>query len=332
MELNHLLLFVAIASPLVVLVQLRGAERKRGWRIASMVVLFVTLISWLLVPSVAGYLGGCVWLAFLFLPAIGLHRVADLVARQCYPAARRFINLSRVLHPTNEVREQAQLIRALELAQRGEIESAIAAFSALRSDTTSIGRHATAQVFRLKGDWNGLLAWCRSLSPEKFLSDYALLPLYFRALGETHALDDLVSQFSARAQVLGHFSQATAALNFSLLSVLAFCGRTPALADLLHRHLPRLPRAAQEFWIGTSELAAGEYSAGRARLEKLVNASDDAVIRRESTSRLGKAGENSRAISGPLERKADPAAGTHFRKATHPFSAKPFVRLPSSLF
>ena len=156
-----------------------------------------------------------------------------------------------------------QFVRALELAQRGGIESAITLFSALRSDASSVGRQATAQIFRMRGDWNGLIAWCRALPPEIFLRDYALLPLYFRALGEANALDDLVSQFSARAQVLEQFPQASAVLNSSLLVVLAFSGRENALVRFFDRELSSLPSDTKEFWIGTSELAAGGSSAAR---------------------------------------------------------------------
>ncbi len=314
MDLNHLLLFIVIASPVIVLLRLRGAERKHGWRIASTVVLFVTLVSFVLVPSFAGYIGGGFWLAFLFVPAIGMRRVADFVAWQRYSAARHIINLLRFLHPTQEVRELAQLVRALELAQLGEIEAAIAGFSILRSDETPGGRQATAQIFRLKGDWNGLLAWFRSLPPEIFRRDHALLPLYFRVLGETHALDDLVSQYIARAQTLGHFPQAGVVLDFSLLSVLAFCGRTLALTRLLEGQLSKLPRAAKEFWIGTSELAAGEYATARARLKKLLDANCDAVIRLESTRRLDDVDENFRAALVPWNEKLVPQLESASRK------------------
>jgi rhomboid protease GluP len=303
MDLNHILLFIAIASPLIVLVQLRAPGRKRGWRMISAAVLLVTIAAWLLLPALAGYLGGCFWLAFLFLPAIGLRRVADLVAQQRYSEARRVMNLTRVLHPTDDVWEQAQLVRALELAQRGGIESAIAHLSAMRSDTTAAGRQATAQIFRLRGDWNGLLAWCRALPPQIFRRDHALLPLYFRALGETNALDDLVSQFSARARVLEQFPQASATSNSSLLVVFAFCGRMNGVVRLFSQELSKWPCDAKEFWIGTSELAAGKSSAARGRFEKLLAASRDAVIRRESAERLTLASENFRATLAPWNEK-----------------------------
>jgi membrane associated rhomboid family serine protease len=303
MDLNHILLFIAIASPLIVLVQLRAPGRKRGWRMISAAVLLMTIAAWLLLPALAGYLGGCFWLAFLFLPAIGLRRVADLVAQQRYSEARRVMNLARVLHPTDDVREQARLVHALELAQRGGIESAIAHFSAMRSDATSAGRQATAQIFRLRGDWNGLLAWCRALPPEIFRQDHALLPLYFRALGETNALDDLVSQFSARAQVLEQSPQASATLNFSLVMVFAFCGRTNGLVRLFSRELSKWPDDTKEFWIGTSELAAGKSSAARERFEQLLAASHDAVIRRESAERLTRVSGNFRPALAPWNEK-----------------------------
>jgi rhomboid protease GluP len=302
-DLNHILLFIAIASPLIVLVQLRATDRKRGWRFVSAVVLLATLVSWLLLPALAGYLGGGFWLAFLLLPAIGLRRAADLVAQQRYAEAWRVINLARYLHPTAEVREEAQLLRALELGQRGGIESAIALLSAIRSDSTAPGRQATAQIFRLRSDWNGLLTWCRALPPEIFRRDHALLPLYFRALGETNALDDLVTQFSARAQVLEQFPQSGATLNFSLLVVLAFCGRTNAVVRLFGRELSKWPRDTKEIWVAISEMAAGNSSVARDRLEKLVAASRDAILRRESREQLTRGRDNLRAILAPWNEK-----------------------------
>ena len=105
----------------------------------------------------------------------------------------------------------------------------------------------------MRGDWNGLIAWCRALPPEIFLRDYVLLPLYFRALGETKAQDDLVSQFSARARFLEQFPQASAVLNSSLVVVLSFAV-TNALVGFFHRELSSLRPDAKEFWIGTSEV------------------------------------------------------------------------------
>ena len=78
--------------------------------------------------------------------------------------------------------------------------------------------------------------------------------------------------------------------------MLAFCGRTEALRRLLKARLPKLHRDAKEFWLGTSERAAGDPIAARTRLEALRASTESALIRAEITQRL-----NSRALlTGPL--------------------------------
>ena len=71
MDLNHIFLFLAVISPLVVLARTwRPGTQHHGWRIAALVVLAITAIAWFLVPTAAGYIGGLAWIALLFLPAI----------------------------------------------------------------------------------------------------------------------------------------------------------------------------------------------------------------------------------------------------------------------
>ena len=124
-DLNHIFLFLALVSPVVVL--LRGWRPRgpyQGWRIAAGIVLAVTGAAWLLFRKDAGYIGGGAWLALLFLPAIGLKRMSELSARHEYRAARRLASAVRWLHPSAELREQIRLLRALESRQQaGEISS-----------------------------------------------------------------------------------------------------------------------------------------------------------------------------------------------------------------
>jgi membrane associated rhomboid family serine protease len=117
-NLNHIFLFLAVISPLLVLARAwRPGSIYRGWRIAAFVVLVITGAAWISFRSAAGYIAGGAWFAFLFLPAIGLRKVTELAARQHYRSARKLAAVLQVLHPSAELREQIQLFRHLESHQ-----------------------------------------------------------------------------------------------------------------------------------------------------------------------------------------------------------------------
>src|SRR5438045_9025231 len=80
MSLNHIFLFLAIVSSLVVLARVwqPGAVAAATWRIAAFIVLAITGVTWIFWRGTAGYAGGCVWFLLLFLPAIGLRKMTDL--------------------------------------------------------------------------------------------------------------------------------------------------------------------------------------------------------------------------------------------------------------
>ena len=115
MDLNHIFLFIAVVSSLLVLARAwRPGGILRGWRIAATIVLALTGIVWLIAREYAGYVGGGAWFALLFLPAVGLGKASQLAAQGRYQSARRITALLQLLHPTAQVREQLQFFRRLE--------------------------------------------------------------------------------------------------------------------------------------------------------------------------------------------------------------------------
>lgn len=292
-DLNHILLFIACVSPLVLLAQTwRRGGLDRGWRLTALAVLIVTGFSWMLRPEIAGFVGGGAWLFLLFLPAIGLRKAAELAGQQRYASARRLVRALRFVHPAGDLHAQSDLLRAMELAQQGHFTSALALLGPLGNRITNVGRQAIAQSFRIRGDWNGLLAWVRGqLPPGIMQTDFALQPLYLRALGETDARDELPIEFTRNAKSIGSAPQSVWLYDFSLLPVLAFGGRLQALLHLFQTTLRKFSRDTREFWIGTAELAADATAAGRARLEKLRATARDALIRAEAAHRLEQTNE-----------------------------------------
>lgn len=115
MELNHIFLFIALISPVLVLARAwRPGGTHRGWRTSAIVVLTITAVSWFLARNVAGYIGGAAWTVLLFVPAIGLRKVTELFEQHRYETARRLAFVLQLFHPTAEVRQQIKMLRLLE--------------------------------------------------------------------------------------------------------------------------------------------------------------------------------------------------------------------------
>jgi rhomboid protease GluP len=286
LDLNHILLFIACLSSLVMLAQtLRRGGLYRPWRLAAFAVLLVTAVAWLVNRETAGFVGGGAWVTLMLIPSVAIRKISELAIEQRYALARRITRPLRFLHPSAALRLQAELFRGLELAQAGSISSALAILERLRDSQTNVGRQAIAQSFRLRGEWSQLVGWIRSeVPPAVRRQDFALMPLYLRALGEEGMRDELVLEFGTMLAAISPSQQPAWSYHASLRIVLAFCGRLGARSD--GAALRGLPEHLREFWLATDQLAAGEISAGRARLEKLGRATTDQLLRSEIAHRL----------------------------------------------
>src|SRR5438128_11192219 len=113
-DLNHIFLFIAVVSPLVILARAwRPGGPYREWRMAALIVLAITGVSWIFSREHAGYVGVGAWFAFLFLPAIALRKVTELAARQRYKPTRKLVTAVQMLDPSGGLRQQIALLRAL---------------------------------------------------------------------------------------------------------------------------------------------------------------------------------------------------------------------------
>jgi membrane associated rhomboid family serine protease len=167
-DLNHIFLFLAVVSPLLVLARAWRPAGTRGWRIAALVVLLITGLAWIFWRAAAGYIGGGIWFVLLFLPAIGSRKMTALAARGDYKSARKLGAALQVLHPSAELREQVRLFHHLESRQNHR-----ATFSSVRVEDemtqqvrrrhfrrapavfTLILLNAAAFLFEISfGDWN----------------------------------------------------------------------------------------------------------------------------------------------------------------------------------
>jgi rhomboid protease GluP len=244
--------------------------------------------------------GGGAWLVLLVAPLFGLRKTAQLAAQQRYASAWKLARTLRFLHPADGLLERSRLLRALDVAQRGDVAAALTLLAPLRNNHTNVGRQAIAQMFRIRGDWNGLLKWLRGkLPPGIMQTDFALQPLALRALGETGSRDELLLEFTSNARSMNAAAEEAGLYDLSLLPVLAFTGRLRALSNLLETKLRKFSRETKEFWLGTCELEAGETAAARARLEQLRASTSDALVRIETTHRLERVSEIAHAPLSP---------------------------------
>jgi rhomboid protease GluP len=327
LDLNHIFLFVACLAPLVLLAQnWRRGGLNRAWRLAAVTVLLVTAVSWIWNPDIAGFVGGGAWLALLFLPQAGLRKAFELLSQQRYGAARRLVSAIRFVHPAGDLPPQLRLIQAMESAQRGDIASALSILEGLRDVHSGVGLQATAQFFRIRDDWTGLIRWIHNELPGGIRADLSLMPLYLRALGETGARDELVMEFANHAGAMNAAPQLHWPYDLSLMVVLAFGGRVETLTKLFQTRLQKISSDAREFWLGTAELAANEIEAGSVRLQTLQDRTRDELVRVEVMRRLERAQEFSRRLLS-----VGPEALLHRIKLTERTSVRVFGAQTSRL-
>lgn len=197
------------------------------------------------------------------------------------------MSLLRVIQPLVAWRDELSLHRALGLAEIGETDQALAILEKLAKNESRAALHAAALSLRIRGDWEGLVGWCRNNLPLVALGrEPALLPLYLRALGETGLRDDLVLQFAGRAPALLASPHHHATFDSSLMTLLAFSGRTTTLTLLFRTQLRKLPHDIREFWIATSESFEGRAEDARTRLESLRGTINNDLVRADIQRRL----------------------------------------------
>ncbi len=303
-DLNHILLFIAIVSPLILLARIARLRnpRNRGWQIAALVVLTTSALSCFLLPTIAGFIGGIFWCLLLVLPSVAERKIDELLLAERFADARRLAVVRRILHPWEDSPQRPTLLRDLELARAGRLDLALDRLAQERSETTPAGRFATALTFALTENWPGLLQWCRR--DFAVTANPAVFSLYLRALGETGALDDLVRQLATHSGARTGSPRTDSAFAFNLALVLAFCGRTDDFVRLKRADLRQMPRARQQFWRATAELAEGKEQVGRERLEKLRTETQDALLRRSVERRLTPA-KTATLLSPPSEMLLD---------------------------
>lgn len=288
MDLNYILIWMVGISAAAVLVRVArmSARLYLGWIIVNGALLALLGAGLFFFPKSVGYAVGAAWLLFVLVPSLGTRVAWRWAMQQRYAAAWRLALVLRWLHPFDTERHKPELLRAMWLAQQGQIEEAVEILRQLVPSGGMTGRVAAAQMYRLTGRWEELVEWVNSsVGPTGLLRDVGVLLSYVRALGETGDLTHMLlvyAQYGGALERSGH----QPSRDLCRMIMLAFCGRTEAVERLLSESLDWLPVTAQEFWRATAEGAAGETVKAQQRLTRLLEWETDAVARAAIERRL----------------------------------------------
>lgn len=270
MNLNIILIGIVSISCLSLMLRSARSQYHRGWIFVCSSILAILGATGVLVPHLAGYVGGGLWLTFVLAPLIGLRGVNQCIYRDRYRLARQLAAGLSWLHPFDGWRRQVQLLRAMELAQGGDSDRArelVQTYQGSRPE--AVGYGAIAVLYRMEARWDDLLGWMRDRVPDLMRRESPVLTLhYLRALGETGHLQGLLSEYLRCELTLGRLGTRIQ-LNLARAVVLAFCGETEAVRLAFDESLDVYPRTVRDFWLATATIAAGNLDLGRRRLHAL---------------------------------------------------------------
>ena len=278
MDLSDLLAWIVGFSCLGLIAQFLWIDRGsgRGWFGVGVGVLLLTLGGVWLRWRWLTWVGEGAWVLLVLVPAILFVIYHRCQAQQRFAAARRVGLVIRVFHPADGWREVPELMRAMELAQRGEQTAALGIYRRVEERGGMDALLAAAQSFRITNRWEEFMEWRRdNLGVDMLHQHPALLPLVLRGFGETGDPNGMVAwfeQFQERIERLPMVAR-----HSCRLTLYAFCGQRAQVEQLLNEALAHLPEDYQQYWKATAAQAAGADEEAREWLGRLVTSRDHLV-------------------------------------------------------
>ncbi|HYT60153.1 MAG TPA: rhomboid family intramembrane serine protease [Haliangiales bacterium] len=248
-----------------------------GWVVVCLLILAMTVAGgwWNFRPAI--YAGGVFWAVLVLVPALLARLHLRLFLQQRYRAARKLAQIVRRLHPAGGWREQPEILRALELAQAGDLESGVEILRRHQSAQGLGAAAAIANLYRLTNQWEEFIAWQEKQAAD-LSSHPQFIPVSLRACGEVGDLPRLVTLFDRHEKQIARLEPAVQR-QLCRLMLFAFCGRRELAESLLAGPLAILPAPAKEFWLGTADFAAGRQTDARRALSGLLPEADPVTQR-----------------------------------------------------
>jgi rhomboid protease GluP len=270
MDWNTLLMWMAGMSCVMTIgASIRASPRLKGWIFVCTMILAIGVAEYVLLRQKAGFISGGLWAVFVLGPSLLQRSAAKWSVRQQYQLAAKFSAVAGILHPFDGMPQQSKYLHAMAIAERGEIETAIAKLQNLQTHAPArIARLAAIHARRLTNDWRGLLDYIHhNIDANKLVRENNLLPMYIRALGETGQLEEML-QFTL-ASKLSHHPQLAIFRNMCRMFAFTFCGQTRQVEESLRQGLSNLPEHLGKYWLATSLYAAGAFPEANTLMDEL---------------------------------------------------------------
>ncbi len=263
--------FYALVGLAMTLTRVRSD--RRGWIVLYLAILFMALFGKLEEQRACIHVAAAMWLMLVLLPGLIGKLYSRRFLQQQYAAAFRWARLLSWLHPADGWRQQPEIVRALDLAQRGELPAAVEILNRFQNVKTLMGMAAVINLYRLTNQWDDLLAW-QARHQQEVDRHPQLLAAVLRARGETGDLRGLVELYDRHKQQVGNLIP-PAARDQCRLMLFVFCGRRDLAERLLFGgSLASLPASIRAYWLAAADLAAGASESGQRQLELLLPEAD----------------------------------------------------------
>lgn len=287
MDLNRLLLWMVYVSCIsLLMIGIRRGRAAKGWLLVAGLLLGATVLLQQLLPNQVGLISGSAWFLLILVPQRGSVRINQLSWQHRFRAARRWAQVLRLLHPMDSFWGWPRYLQALELAQSGNLAEAQAQLLPFSQSRSLMSIVARSQGYRFQGDWQGLLDWITTDVPkETVVSSSSLMTTYLMALGETHRFNEMILELERFQPRLANTPNKDY-WDLSRLIVFSFCGQLELVTRLLKGPLAKLADSAQQFWLSTAAMAAGENDTAKQGFEQLIASGDCLYVNTLTQRRL----------------------------------------------
>ena len=251
---------------------LKHLSSSYGWIGVLLAILLVDVLGWLCEWPALIYVAGLMWLALVLVPGLISRACQRRILQQDHAAAHRLARIMSWLHPADGWRQQPETIHALQLAQRGEITSAMETLNRLREVKSLVGLTAICNLYRVTGQWEDFLVW-EGLHRQHIEKYPQFLQVRLRARGETGDLRGLVALYDQNKEKIAKLTPATSR-DLCRVILFAFCGQPQEVERLFAGSLSILPARTRGFWLAATDLAAGKTERAKLQFEALLPTAD----------------------------------------------------------